>query len=801
MKKNYFITSTLIFIGCLFLIYRPTQAVEQFTFDNTNWSNKSTVNHWPALNDSNYAPFIQTIDTSNTSTSSNIDDSIIIAPPNNYWQPERYSQLNNFNVAKRGATWNGSTGAALHIIDNSLPASVTISHFAHVKGQWIDLIYTVQTKGDNAQHNWNKGYSQSNSGIRQDSGATFLNLGTSTDSRNWFNLWTNSCRPQGLNNTEQASRWDITLQLVNSSTKQPTNISGLYQFTNVNTQKVIAFPTQPLVNQKDQIINLDTKTKLKGHFDANGQFFDVCAQNDYTNSSDIQDHTASFMYLFKNGHLQFSVIRSANIVHPSTMFVRAYPSLSVKQSLSNPDIAATTNKNGQLFDENNQLISQISPDKAAFHIFQNFPNQPNSIIPHTYQIKLSLPTNVTLDSNQSVQLSSLNYRLLTATMKNSARLNKLTSDNHDGTHTYQYSLTNTVLNNLNLLLQFNLQINWDDPSIQKQLITIDKDQYFPIKIKTQVQIDSGTKTQQNWDLPEITSRVQVPNETIRFHYQNKHQKEIQKSVYCHGKLGTPVNYQVPTNFVDKYNQEYQYLNAVDDQGQPVNFNQLYYHYNHGKETNIYLTYQEKGLHHSALAGKKIVFLGSSVTRGLAAGGISFVDFLKSEDGVNTIKNAIDGTTLAGRGANTYVNRMKKQISPQTKLDAFVCQLSTNDVAQNKTLGTISNSKDIADFDINTTTGAIEYVIKYVQDTWHCPVIFYTGLYRDNPKYNQLVARLFELQKKWNFSIIDLYNNSDINNALKQNYNIYMADAIHPRKVFYQDYWTPIFRQELLKLFN
>ncbi|WP_147369751.1 SGNH/GDSL hydrolase family protein [Bombilactobacillus bombi] len=499
--------------------------------------------------------------------------------------------------------------------------------------------------------------------------------------------------------------------------------------------------------------------------------------------------------------MQFSVIRSANIVHPSTMFVRAYPSLSVKQSLSNPDIAATTNKNGQLFDENNQLISQISPDKAAFHIFQNFPNQPNSIIPHTYQIKLSLPTNVTLDSNQSVQLSSLNYRLLTATMKNSARLNKLTSDNHDGTHTYQYSLTNTVLNNLNLLLQFNLQINWDDPSIQKQLITIDKDQYFPIKIKTQVQIDSGTKTQQNWDLPEITSRVQVPNETIRFHYQNQHQKEIQKSVYCHGKLGTPVNYQVPTNFVDKYNQEYQYLNAVDDQGQPVNFNQLYYHYNHGKETNIYLTYQEKGLHHSALAGKKIVFLGSSVTRGLAAGGISFVDFLKSEDGVNTIKNAIDGTTLAGRGANTYVNRMKKQISPQTKLDAFVCQLSTNNVAQNKPLGTISNSKDIADFDINTTTGAIEYVIKYVQDTWHCSVIFYTGLYRDNPKYNQLVARLFELQKKWNFSIIDLYNNSDINNALKQNYNIYMADAIHPRKVFYQDYWTPIFRQELLKLFN
>lgn len=48
-----------------------------------------------------------------------------------------------------------------------------------------------------------------------------------------------------------------------------------------------------------------------------------------------------------------------------------------------------------------------------------------------------------------------------------------------------------------------------------------------------------------------------------------------------------------------------------------------------------------------LNSKKILFLGSSITYGAASHGVSFVEFLKEESKVNTTKEAISGTTLAG----------------------------------------------------------------------------------------------------------------------------------------------------------
>ena len=46
---------------------------------------------------------------------------------------------------------------------------------------------------------------------------------------------------------------------------------------------------------------------------------------------------------------------------------------------------------------------------------------------------------------------------------------------------------------------------------------------------------------------------------------------------------------------------------------------------------------------------------------------------------------------------------------------LIVQLSTNDVSQNKALGTISNSKNIESFDDKTVLGAIEFIatLKYV----------------------------------------------------------------------------------------
>ncbi|UQS84835.1 SGNH/GDSL hydrolase family protein [Apilactobacillus apisilvae] len=203
---------------------------------------------------------------------------------------------------------------------------------------------------------------------------------------------------------------------------------------------------------------------------------------------------------------------------------------------------------------------------------------------------------------------------------------------------------------------------------------------------------------------------------------------------------------------------------------------------------------------SNINGKKMVFLGSSITDGLASKGKSFVDFLNIEHGVNTIKESVSGTTLAGQEDNSYVSRMKSNLNPNEKIDIFACQLSTNDQRKNKHIGEISNSYNLDEFDINTTIGAIEYIVKYVQENWACPMVFYTCLRKPDPGYEFLRNQLFKLQKKWHFAIIDIWNSKAIK-IMNHNNPYFMADDVHPTCAGYRYGWTPIFVKDLDQMFE
>ncbi len=109
---------------------------------------------------------------------------------------------------------------------------------------------------------------------------------------------------------------------------------------------------------------------------------------------------------------------------------------------------------------------------------------------------------------------------------------------------------------------------------------------------------------------------------------------------------------------------------------------------------------------SALTGKRIVCLGSSVTYGALAMGVSFADYLGIRDGCEIVKEAVSGTTLVDNGPDSYISRMKR-MSVEGPIDLFLCQLSTNDASQAKPLGTVTDSRDIAAFDTGTVAGAIE----------------------------------------------------------------------------------------------
>lgn len=188
--------------------------------------------------------------------------------------------------------------------------------------------------------------------------------------------------------------------------------------------------------------------------------------------------------------------------------------------------------------------------------------------------------------------------------------------------------------------------------------------------------------------------------------------------------------------------------------------------------------------------KKIIFLGSSVTYGEFAGGVSFADHLCEKKGFTMYKEAVSGTTLVDDQADSYVSRMKT--IKFDNADLFVCQLSTNDAGQEKPLGKISDSKEISDFDTKTIAGAIEYIVAYAAEKWNCQIAFYTNPKYDCPLYEKMVRLLESLSRKWGFKIINLWDDADFNNISVEERELFMADPIHPTNDGYLKWWTPYF---------
>lgn len=204
------------------------------------------------------------------------------------------------------------------------------------------------------------------------------------------------------------------------------------------------------------------------------------------------------------------------------------------------------------------------------------------------------------------------------------------------------------------------------------------------------------------------------------------------------------------------------------------------------------------IENSPIKDKTIIFLGSSVTYGYGSLGVSFADFLEKSDGIHAVKEAVSGTTLVDEKSNSYVSRLKT-IDTNIKADAFVCQLSTNDATKEKPLGKVSDRFDINSFDTQTVAGAIEYIIAYAQDTWNCPVIFYTQAKYDSEYYGEMVALLLEIQKKWDIHIIDFWNDEEINNITEEERKLYLVDHIHPTKAGYKIWWLPKIQKSLYEV--
>lgn len=195
------------------------------------------------------------------------------------------------------------------------------------------------------------------------------------------------------------------------------------------------------------------------------------------------------------------------------------------------------------------------------------------------------------------------------------------------------------------------------------------------------------------------------------------------------------------------------------------------------------------MENSVLAGKTVVFLGSSVTNGAAALYQSIPEYFSARTGCTAVKQAVDGTTLCNTGKNSYLQRLKNNVDASEKVDLLVCQLSTNDATKEMPLGNFGD-------DDSTVTGAMESIVSYARETWNCPVVFYTNARFDNDRYAAMVTRLYELAEKENVGVLDLWSSEDFNAISDEQRALYMKDTIHPYKAGYRDWWGPELEKQL-----
>jgi lysophospholipase L1-like esterase len=206
------------------------------------------------------------------------------------------------------------------------------------------------------------------------------------------------------------------------------------------------------------------------------------------------------------------------------------------------------------------------------------------------------------------------------------------------------------------------------------------------------------------------------------------------------------------------------------------------------------------LENSPLEGKKVLFLGSSVTFGSASLQQGIPEYFGVRFDCEYTKEAVSGTTLVDNGESSYVQRILNNVDKNEHYDLVICQLSTNDATRGLPLGEISPSKELSSFDTSTIIGAIEYIICYAKETWGCDVMFYTGSRYESDAYSKMVESIFDIKEKWGIGVIDLWSGDDFNSISDSNRAFYMNDDIHPTKAGYRDWWCPEMERQILDFY-
>lgn len=208
---------------------------------------------------------------------------------------------------------------------------------------------------------------------------------------------------------------------------------------------------------------------------------------------------------------------------------------------------------------------------------------------------------------------------------------------------------------------------------------------------------------------------------------------------------------------------------------------------------------------SPLKNHYILCLGSSVVEGNFARRNSFANYMEAIDGAKIVKESVSGTTIADLDDSSYLVRLKNNHPASEPVELVIVQLSTNDATQDTVMGELSDSYDLADFDTRTSMGAFEAIMAYCKETWDCLVVIFTVPSTHNERisesYGALVDLTSEMTEKWDAQVLDFWYGEKFNSITDEQWSFWMANASHPKRTGYLEWWKPAFREFLSKYFE
>ena len=172
-----------------------------------------------------------------------------------------------------------------------------------------------------------------------------------------------------------------------------------------------------------------------------------------------------------------------------------------------------------------------------------------------------------------------------------------------------------------------------------------------------------------------------------------------------------------------------------------------------------------------------------------------------------MKSSYSGTTIAYQDDRSYAPRLMTYTKADG-FDAVVIQLSTNDAGQGVVRGEISESYNPVDFDQTTFCGAMEAMLEYCKNTLQCPAVVFTVTsygQRDDmfteDNYDGMVQVTKKLCEKWGAHLLNMWEDEELNNITKEQFNDWMANGSHPVRKGYLEWWLPEFEKALYPLFE